>query len=211
MIFLCKFLLLLAFIFTLIQVRRHLQSVGSVLYLWALLFLELCSGVARPLPSGGAEYERSEKRLGSGGLPPGKFLGATPFRRSENEGNALFSYILHINMTTLNTKGRTFFVNFDQEFILIIASYSKKAKEEFSFSYRRSNISSTKYEMDLLSFTAKWFGAGRSILIFKELSLSAILSLSSQSTESFARKLCKRNCSSMYRFSKSSFDEIFPE
>ena len=26
---------------------------------------------------------------------PGKFWGATPFRRSENEGNALFSYILH--------------------------------------------------------------------------------------------------------------------
>ena len=120
---------------------------------------------------------------GFGGLPPGKFLGATPFRRSENEGNALFSHILHHKQH----KRQDVLLNFHQEIILIIASYSKKAKEEFLFSYKRSNMSSTKHEMDLLSFTAKGFGAGRSILIFKELSLLATLSLSSQSTESFAR------------------------
>ena len=34
--------------------------------------------------------------------------------------------------------------------------------------------------------------------------------LDSQSTESFARKFCKRQCCSVYRFFKSSFDEIFP-
>ena len=44
---------------------------------------------------GGARCERSEETWGSGGLPPEKFLGTTPLRRSENEGNALFSYILH--------------------------------------------------------------------------------------------------------------------
>ena len=42
--------------------------------------------------------------------------------------------------------------------------YSKRAKEEVLFSYKRSNKSSTKYEMDLLSFKKKLFGAlvGRS-------------------------------------------------
>ena len=103
----------------------------------------------------GPECERSEKKWGSGGLPSRKFLGATPFRRSENEGNALFSYILHHKHDYIEHKMQDVLLNFDQEFILIIASYSKKAKEEFLFSYKRSNISSTKYEMDLLSFTAK--------------------------------------------------------
>ena len=154
----------------------------------------LYSGVARSLPlGGGAECKRSEKKRGSGGLPPGKFLGATPFRRSENEGNALFSHILHHKHDYIEHKRQNVLLNFHQEFILIIASYSKKAKEEFLFSYKRSNMSSTKYEMNLLSFTAKGFGAGRSILIFKELSLLATLSLSSQSTEFFARNFYKRN------------------
>ena len=85
----------------------------------------------------------------------GKFLGATPFRRSENEGNALFSHILHHKHDYIEHKRQNVLLNFHQEFILIIASYSKKAKEEFLFSYKRSNISSTKYEMNLLSFTAK--------------------------------------------------------
>ena len=101
------------------------------------------SGVARSLPLGGAECERSEKKRGSGGLPPGKCLGATPFRRSEDEGNALFSYILHHKHDYIEHKRQDVFSNFSQEFILIIASYSKKAKEEFIFSYKRSNISST--------------------------------------------------------------------
>ena len=104
---------------------------------------------------GGPECKRSEKKWGSGGLPSSKFLKATPFRRSENEGNALFSYILHHKHDYIEHKMQDVLLNFDQEFILIIASYSKKAKEEFLFSYKRSNISSTKYEMDLLSFTAK--------------------------------------------------------
>ena len=159
----------------------------------------------------GAECERNEEIRGSGGLPPGKCLGATPFRRSENEGNALFSHFLHHKHDYIEHKRQDVLLNFHQEIILIIASYSKKAKEEFSFTYKRSNISSTKYEMNLLSFTAKGFGAGHSIFIFKELSLSATLSLSSQSTESFAGKLCKRNCCSVYKLFKSSFDVIFPE
>ena len=104
---------------------------------------------------GGAECERSEKIRGSGGLSPGKLLGAMPFRRSENEGNALFSYILYHKHDYIEHKRQDVLLNFDQEFILIIASYSKKAKEEFLFSCKRSNISSTKYEMDLLGFTAK--------------------------------------------------------
>ena len=53
------------------------------------------SGVARSLLLGGARCERSEQTWGSGGLPPEKFLETTPLRRSENEGNALFSYVLH--------------------------------------------------------------------------------------------------------------------
>ena len=89
------------------------------------------------------------------GLAPGKFLGATPFRRSENEGNALFSHILHHKHDYIEHKRQDVLLNFHQEIILIIASYSKKATEEFLFSYKRSNISSTKYEMNLLSFTAK--------------------------------------------------------
>ena len=44
---------------------------------------------------GGARCERSEQTWGSGGLPPEKLLETTPLRRSENEGNALFSYVLH--------------------------------------------------------------------------------------------------------------------
>ena len=98
---------------------------------------------------GGAECERSEEIRGSGGLPPGKFLGATPFRRSENEGNALFSHILHHKDDYIEHKRQDVLLNFRQEIILNIASYSKKAKEEFLFSYKRSNISSTKYEMNL--------------------------------------------------------------
>ena len=136
-------------------------------------------------------------------------MGATPFRRSENEGNALFSHILHHKHDYIEHKRQDVLLNFHQEIILIFASYS--ILQEFLFSYKRSNMSSTKYEMDLLSFTAKGFGAGRSILIFKELSLLATLSLSSQSTESFARNFYKRNCCSVYRFFKSSFNEIFPE
>ena len=93
--------------------------------------------------------------MGVRGLALGKIFGATPFRRSENEGNALFSYILHHKRDYIEHKMQDVLFNFYQEFILIIASYSKKAKEEFLFSYKRSNISSTKYEMDLLSFTAK--------------------------------------------------------
>ena len=108
-----------------------------------------CSGVARSLPLGGAECERSEEIRGSGGLPPGKFLRATPFRRSENEGNALFSHILHHKDDYIEHKRQDVLLNFRQEIILNIASYSKKAKEEFLFSYKRSNISSTKYEMNL--------------------------------------------------------------
>ena len=54
--------------------------------------------------------------------------------------------------------------------------------------------------MNLLSFTTKWLGAGRSILIFKKMSLIATLSLPSQSTVSFARNVCKRNCRSWNYF-----------
>ena len=84
---------------------------------------------------GGAECERSEEIRGSGGLAPGKFLGATPFRRSENEGNALFSHILHHKHDYIEHKRQDVLLNFHQEIILIIASYSKKATEEFLFSY----------------------------------------------------------------------------
>ena len=107
------------------------------------------------LAFGGAECERSEEIRGSGGLPPGKFLGATPFRRSENEGNALFSHILHHKDDYIEHKRQDVLLNFRQEIILNIASYSKKAKEEFLFSYKRSNISSTKYEMNLNKW-GKW-------------------------------------------------------
>ena len=86
---------------------------------------------------GGAVWERSEKIRGSGGLPPGKFLGATPIRRSENEGNALFSHILHHKHDYIEHKRQDVLLNFHQEIILIIASYSKEAKEEFLFSYKR--------------------------------------------------------------------------
>ena len=108
------------------------------------------SGVARSLPFGGQSASVARKN----GVR-GKFLGATPFRHSENEGNALFSYILHHKNDYIERKMQDVLLNFDQEFILIIANYSKKANEEFLFSYKRSNISSTKCEMDLLSFTAK--------------------------------------------------------
>ena len=110
-----------------------------------------CSGVARPLPLAGRVRAQRES-VGVRGLARGKIFGATPFRRSENEGNALFSHILHHKHDYIEGKFRQdVLINFHQEIILIIASYSKKAKEEFSFSYKRSNISSTKYEMNLLT------------------------------------------------------------
>ena len=129
----------------------------------------------------------------------------TPFRHSENEGNALFSNILHHKYDYIKHKMQDVLLNFDQEFILIIASCKRRILIQLQA------VQHIKYEMDLLSFTAKRFGAGCSILMFKELSLLATLSLSSQSTESFARKFCKRNFCEVYRFFKSSFDEIFPE
>ena len=43
----------------------------------------------------GGKMRAQRGNMGVRGLVPGKFLGATPFRRSENEGNALVSYILH--------------------------------------------------------------------------------------------------------------------
>ena len=104
----------------------------------------LTSGVARSLPLGGQSASAAKKYGG-----PGKFLGATPFRRSENEGNALFSHILHHKDDYIEHKRQDVLLNFRLEIILNIASYSKKAKEEFLFSYKRSNISSTKYEMNL--------------------------------------------------------------
>ena len=100
------------------------------------------SSVAHPGPC--LWRTECEKIWRSGGLASGKFLGATPFRRSENEGNALFSYILHHKHDYIENKRQHVLLNFDQEFILIIVSYSTKAKEEFLFSYKRSNISSTK-------------------------------------------------------------------
>ena len=70
------------------------------------------SGVARSLLLGGARGERIEEIWGSGGLPPEKFLGATPLRCSENEGNALFSYILHHKHDYIEHKiGRMFCSN----------------------------------------------------------------------------------------------------
>ena len=80
---------------------------------------------------------------------------ATPFRRSENEGNAVLSYILHHKHGYNKREIGRLFVRFRLGFMLNIASYPKKEKEEFLFRKNRSNISSTKYEIDLLSFTAK--------------------------------------------------------
>ena len=74
------------------------------------------------------------RKCGGSGLAPGKILGAMPFRHLENEGNALFSYILHHKHDYIEHKRQDVLLNFDQEFILIIASYCKKAKEEFLFS-----------------------------------------------------------------------------
>ena len=121
--------------------------------------------------------------MGVQGLPPEKFLETTPLRRSENEGNALFSYILHHQPDYIEQKIGWMFRSIWIKNLCSLYQVTKKAKE-FLCNYKRSDISSTKYEMDLLSFTAKCFDAGRTILIFEELSLFTILSFSCQSTAS---------------------------
>ena len=71
--------------------------------------LFLISGVARSLLLGGQSASVASRNGGSGSLPPEKFFGATPLRCSENEGNALFSYILHHKREYIEHKiGRMF-------------------------------------------------------------------------------------------------------
>ena len=85
--------------------------------------------------------------MGVWGLPPEKCFGATPLRCSENEGNALFCYILHHKHDYIEQQNR-------QDALFNLDQVTKKAKE-FLYNYKRSNISSTKYERDLLSSPAK--------------------------------------------------------
>ena len=86
------------------------------------------SGVAKSLLLG-AKRERSEHIWGSVSLPQEKLLGTTPLRCLENEGNALFSYILHHKHDYIEYKiGRMFCLiwikNFCSRSILIFEELS---------------------------------------------------------------------------------------
>ena len=114
-----------------------------------------CIGGSQIPAFGGQSASVGRKYGGPGACPRENFLGPRPSDARKTRETPFSVIFCIINVTTFEHKRQDVLLKFDQEFILIIASYSKKAKEEFLFSYKRSNISSTKYEMDLLSLTAK--------------------------------------------------------
>ena len=156
--------------------------------------------MAQPGPGfWGAKRERSEQKWGSRGLPPEKFLGTTPLRCLQNEGNALFSYILHHKHDYIEHQiGMTFCS------IWIKNLYSKLLRKQKN-SYAITRVQHIKYEIrngsSQLYCRMVWCWCWSLDLDFRG-TVSFHLSLSCQSAASFARIFCKRNCSSAYRFFK---------
>ena len=112
------------------------------------------SGVARSLLLGEQGASVASRYGCPGGLLPEKVFETTPLRCSENEGNALFSYILHHKHDYIEHKIGRIFCSIWIKNLCSLYQFAKKAKD-FLCNCKRSNISSTKYEMDFLRFTAK--------------------------------------------------------
>ena len=109
-------------------------------------------------------------------------------------------------------------LHLNREFMLIRASYCKKEKEEFLFSYKWSNISNTNYKMDLLlSFTVNdlvlivWSWYSRTCLF----SLHYLVSLRHPLQETFAKEIVVTiwiiSSRSVYWLFKSSLKRFFAE
>ena len=106
------------------------------------------SGVARSLVFGGPSASIARTYGG-----PGDLAGHA-LEMLGKEGNALFSYILHHKHDYIEHKIGRMFCSIWIKFLCSLWQVTKKAKE-FLCNYKRSSISSTKYEMDRLSSTAK--------------------------------------------------------